>query len=127
MNKGSTDHVRFLAKLTERFPEIAGDVDDCSRDLLHCEMATVARATQAAIDSGNKEAVRQHFAFVDELFRDAAADVENAIYVSYLENIHFDGRAGKSIDARKMLSPRLQQTLAGLESHWDQIANQKNS
>jgi len=116
---------QFIARLTERYPEIAASVDECSRGLLHCEMGTVARVTQAAIDAGDKETLRQHFAFIDEVFQNAAPDVENAIYVSYLENLWFDGCEGESMHARPLLPPRLQQALMDLEAHWEKINSQK--
>ena len=121
------DHSRFIAILNQRYPQIVADIDDCSKGLLHCEMGTVARATQAAIDVGDKETVRQHFAFVDEVFRDAAPDVENAIYVSYLENLRFEGRKAGQADARELLTPRLAQALADLEAHWEKLFNSKNN
>ncbi len=114
---GVVDHARFAGILAERFPDIATSVDDCSRGLLHLEMGTLARATQAAISAEDVETVQRHFEFVDEIFRVAAPDVENAIYVSYLEHLAFDGRHGKRIRARELLSPCLRKALADLEEH----------
>lgn len=113
----SIDHSRFITLLTERFPVIAASIDDCSRSLLHPEMAAVARATQAAIDDQDTATVRTHFQFIDEVFRNAVPEVENAIIVSYLENLRFEDRKAVRIKARELLTPRLQQALAGLEEH----------
>jgi hypothetical protein len=115
---GSIDHQRFIDLLTERFPEVAADIDSCSRGLLHCEMGTLCHATQAAIDAQDKVAVERHFRFIDEVFKDAAPDVENAVYVSYLENLQFEGRNADSTKARELLPPRLQKALAELEAYW---------
>jgi hypothetical protein len=112
------DHSRFIAMLNQRYPQIAASINEYGEGLLHCEMATVARTTQAAIDAGDEETVRQHFAFIDEIFPDAAPDVENAIWVSYLENLRFEGRKAGYVDARKLLSPRLANALAELEAGW---------
>src|SRR6266508_2719610 len=106
------DHSRFIGLLTERFPEVASTIDECSQGLLHPEMATLARATQAAIDDQDKPTVLRHFQFIDEVFRDAAPDVENAVNVSYLENLRFDGRKTAPTNARDLLMPRLRQALA---------------
>jgi hypothetical protein len=81
----SIDHPRFVALLTERFPEVAADIDECARELLHLEMGTLARATQAAISKEDIPAVKQHFAFIGEVFRLATPEVKNAVFVSYLE------------------------------------------
>jgi hypothetical protein len=118
---GSINHARFVALLTERFPEVATAIHDCSRGLLHPEMGTLARATQAAIDRQDRVTVQRHFAFVDEVFSDAAPDVVNAINVSYLENLRFDGPTATKIMARELLSPRLQNVLGELEVYLARI------
>jgi hypothetical protein len=111
------DHRRFIALLTERFPEVAARIDDCSQGLLHLEMATLARATQAAIDDQDEPTVLRHFQFIDEVLRDAAPEVENAVNVSYLENLRFEGRMAAPTKACELLRPRLRQALAELEEH----------
>jgi hypothetical protein len=111
------DRDRFIALLTERFPEIAATIDDCSQGLLHLEMAALRRATQAAIDEQDRDTVRRHFQFIDEVFRQAAPEVENAVNVSYLENLRFNGRKAGPTRARELLTPRLQQALAELEEY----------
>ena len=75
------DRDRFIALLTERFPDIAGCIDNCAHGLLHPEMATLARVTQAAIDAQDRDTVRRHFQFIDEVFRQAAQSrlLESAI------------------------------------------------
>ena len=115
------DHPRFIALLTERFPEVVTAIDDCSEGLLHLEMATLARATQAAIDNQDKATVVSHFQFVDEEFRDAAPDVENAVNVSYLENLRFEGRKAAPTRARDLLTPQLRQALIELEKYLARI------
>ena len=111
------DRDRFVAMLTERYPAIAADIDECARGILHLEMGTLARATQVAISDENKAAVREYFAFISEVFRQATPDVKNAVFVSFLECLSFDGRHGKRIGAREMLSPQLQAGLRGLEEY----------
>jgi hypothetical protein len=115
------DHPRFVAMLTARFPKVAAAIDDCSQGLLHLEMATLARATQAAIDNQDKATLVRHFEFVDEVFRDAAPDVENAVNVSYLENLRFEGRKAALTKARELLTPRLRQALIELEEYLARI------
>ncbi len=111
------DRERFIALLGERYPAIAADIDECARGLLHLEMGTLARATQAAISAEDKSAVRGYFAFIGEVFRLATPEVKNAVYVSFLECLSFDGRHGKRIGAREMLSPQLQTGLRDLEEY----------
>jgi hypothetical protein len=123
----SIDHNRFMALLTERFPEVASSIDDCSQGLLHLEMATLARATQTAIDHQDRDTVRRHFLFIDEVFRQAAPDVENAVFVSYLENLRFEGRKAGPKKAMELLTPRLRQALAELEAYLDRLFGEKDS
>jgi hypothetical protein len=115
------DHNRFISLLTQKFPEVVATIDDCAQGLLHLEMATLARSTQAAINCQDRETIRQHFEFIDVVFRNAASDVENAINVSYLENLYFEGRKAGPTDARRLLTPRLRQALEDLEKYLDQL------
>ena len=112
--------------LRDRLPEVAADIDDISEGLLHLEMATLARATQAAIDAQDRDTIRRHFEFVDVVFRDAAPDVENAVNVSYLENLRFEGRKAGPTKAREMLPPRLGQALTELEAYLDELFRRRD-
>jgi hypothetical protein len=118
---GKIDHATFIAMLTEQFPEVAADMDECSAGLLHPEMGTLARAAQAAISAEDVPLVRKHFQFIDEVYRRSTPEVENAVNVSYLESIGFDGRHANRIKARELLSPQLQTALRELEEYLAQI------
>jgi len=111
------DHPRFITLLTSRFPDVAAAIDNCSQGLLHLEMATFARTTQTAMDNQDKTTVVRHFQFVDEVFRDATPDVENAVNVSYLENLRFEGRKAAPMKSRELLPPRLLEALIKLEEY----------
>jgi hypothetical protein len=87
---GGAGQIQFEQLLALRFPSVAAGLDDIERGLLHLEMAAFARATRSAIDRGDFAGVQRHLAFIDELFNDAAPDLENAIYVCYLKNTHDD-------------------------------------
>ena len=88
-------------------------------------MATLARATQAAINSEDKAVVWAHFQFIDEVLRDAASDVENAVYVSYLENLQLEGKKLGSTEARDLLTPRLLHALVDLEDYLGRLFRRK--
>jgi hypothetical protein len=111
------DRARFIALLHEQFPEVAAKIEDISAGLLHLEMATFSRETQAVIDARDNETVKRHFRFVDEVFRDADPEVENAVNVSYLENLRFDGRKAGPTRTRGLLPLRLHQALVDLEEY----------
>lgn len=111
------DREAFIVMLTERYPAVAADIDECARGLLHLEMGTLARAAQSAISDEDTAAVREHFRFIGEVYRRATPEVKNAVHVSYLERLGFDGKHGRRIKAREMLSPELQAGLSGLEAY----------
>jgi hypothetical protein len=111
------DREAFIIMLTERYPVVAADIDECARGFLHLEMGTLARTAQSAISDEDMAAVREHFRFIGEVYRRATPEVKNAIHVSYLECLSFDGKHGKRIKAREMLSPELQAGLGGLEAY----------
>lgn len=90
---GNIDREAFVAMLAERYPAIAADIDDCIRGLLHMEMGQLAIAVQAAITDEDIAAVREHFRFIDEVYRRGTPEVKNAVHVSYLERLGFDGKA----------------------------------
>jgi hypothetical protein len=119
---GDEGRRRFEELLANRFPVISAQIDQVERGLLHLEMATFARATCAAIDSGNLQEVRAHLTFIDELFHNASPDLENAIYVSYLENVFLGRDEERYRAARSSLSGLLQSALADLEDNWKRIA-----
>lgn len=122
-SEGIDGHSQFERLLELRFPAIAAEVSDCERGLLHCEMAVFARSTCAAIESGDFEQAQAHLDFVDELFECAEPDLENAIYVSYLETVFLGSETERYIAARRMLSDRLRIALGELEDYWRGIAN----
>jgi ketosteroid isomerase-like protein len=95
----------FIEALARTFPDVAAAIDpDVEAGLLHLEMATLARATQEAIDSESHPEVEKHFRFADELFRQAGPDLKNAFYVSYLEHLDF---TGQRVFAEKLLPAEL--------------------
>jgi hypothetical protein len=85
-------------------------------------MAVLARETGKAIELGDSHQIQAHLSFVDELFSDAASDLENAIYVSYLENVFLSSEDPHYVSARTTLSKRLQIALTELEDHWEKLA-----
>jgi hypothetical protein len=122
---GEEGRRRFEELLANRFPSISAKIDEVERGLLHLEMAAFARATCAAIDKGDLQEVGAHLGFIDELFCDAPPDLENAIYVSYLEDVFLGRDEERYRAARSSLSGRLQAALADLEDHWKKIAEWK--
>ena len=97
------DHAAFVGLLAAELPEVAAEIDEYSRGLLHCEVATVARCTAAAARAGDWATVRRHLAFVDRVNRAAAPDVDNAVYVSYMECLPVWGEPDDRPELRALL------------------------
>jgi hypothetical protein len=116
----------FIRRLEDRFPAIAAEIDGLDQGLLHLEMAVFARATAAAIDDGDRSKVTDFFAFAEEIVVTADSDVENAIYVSYLENIFLCDEPLR-IEAQNWLPPRLAKGLVELEKHFERMARSSRS
>src|SRR5260370_30392381 len=83
---GLIDHAAFERLLMSLLPDVAAEIDDEDRSLLHMEMSALARATCRAIENGDENSIRRHFEFIDSVLLNAAPHVEHPVHVSYLEN-----------------------------------------
>jgi hypothetical protein len=124
---GLKDQAYFERLLAERFPAIAAEINEYERGLLHPEMGVLARSTRKAIELGDSQELEAHLRFVDDVFSDAASDLENAVYVSYLENVFLWSEDPRYVSARSMLSKRLQFALTELEDHWEKLAESRKA
>jgi hypothetical protein len=116
------DHAAFDRLVMSELPEVAAELDSDDRALLHMEMAAVARATSRAIQAGDLPATAQHFTLMEEVLARADGAVENAVYVSYLENVFLGDERPAFLAARGRLPPRLAKGLVELEEHWEKLA-----
>ena len=117
------DRERFLAALSERFPEVASSITDIEAGLLHPEMSVVSHATRRAIEKQDWQVVQAHFQFLDRIFSNGNEAVRNAVYVSYLENVFLGETAEHFLAARAMLPEMLSTALTELEAHLKMLAH----
>jgi hypothetical protein len=115
------DHPAFDKILAERLPDVVSGLDDDERALLHCEMAALARATNQAIEKGDRTTEIAHFELIEAVFAQAAPDVANAVYVSWLENVFFGNQRNEFLEARARLPARLAKGLRELEQHFESL------
>jgi hypothetical protein len=109
----------FYEKLRQRFPKIAESIDDISQDLVHLEVADFGHATEQAIATGQTDAVREHLAFLEELFAIADPELDNALTVSYLEHVFlFSDQPELSAAVAPLLGSRSTKALAELKKHF---------
>lgn len=117
---------QFLTGVEVLFPESFAKIEDIEDGLLHLEMADFSRTTMEAIKCGQTELVLAHLNFISGLFNRANSDLENAIYVSYLENI-FLGELDREVEAARLLLPEnLVIALTDLEKHFENLKNDPN-
>jgi hypothetical protein len=121
---GVIDRAEFVRRLGERFPAVAAQIDETDRGLLHLEMAVLARATSAAIEAKNDASVAELLSFAEEILGAADSSVENAIYVSFLENVFLGETRPGYVAHRERLSPRLAKGLAALEQHFERLTSE---
>jgi hypothetical protein len=107
----------FLAELFERFPGLEHKQDPSVTGLLHCEMGWFSHQTSNAVEICAFSSVRHHFEFVDCALARASDELENAIMVSYLENVFALNTPGTR-HARNRLTPRLAAHVAAISGHF---------
>jgi hypothetical protein len=117
------DHAAFDQLLSVEFPEVASELDAEDRALLHIEMAAVARSTSQAIEAGDAAEVTRHLSVMEKVLTSAASDVENAVYVSYIENVFLWDQRPAFVAVRERLPPRLARGLFELEEHFAMLAS----
>ena len=110
------DHGLFITLLTVQLPEVAAQINECTRGLLHMEMGTLGLATRAAIEAEHWGTVRRHLSFVEDVFLAATPDVVNAVYASYMELLPFWDDDDGAPKVRALLPPALAKVLADMES-----------
>jgi hypothetical protein len=84
----------FIEALVQTFPTLCEEIDEWE-GLLHVQMGAFARFTQQAIDQRDFNTLDQCFALAQRLFNDADPELENAFYVSYLENLDLETPNGQ--------------------------------
>ena len=109
---------QFIEQLGLEFPELREDIKEYE-GLLHVQMGSFARITQAAIDAGDFETLRRQFMLADRFFRDAAPDLQNAFYVSYLEHMDFRGPHGQR--AQSFMSSALRKGWQDIMDYMDEL------
>jgi hypothetical protein len=111
----------FLHRVLARFPQLRGPLEDeIIRGLLHLEMGTFSRLCEDAIDAGQWNDVDACFRLVDEVWAHASPDLDNALYVSFIEHLDFSTPNGRV--AFERLPAKLRAAHEELEKHFAALA-----
>jgi hypothetical protein len=100
------DREKLVQVLGQEFPALAEELSD-EVGLVHLEMACFARYTQLQIEGENRAELQRCFVVAGRILSSADADVENAMYVSYLEHLNLtDGKRSRAW-AKALMPPKL--------------------
>jgi hypothetical protein len=83
-------------------------------------MGAFARITQAAKSEGDWEKYVACIRLADQLSADPSPELENALNVSYLEHLDFDGPSGRK--AWESLTPRLRAGWKAMQQYMEDLA-----
>ena len=79
----------LLAELKLPFPQLREEINQ-SHGLLHLEVAAWTRLTNAAIRECKRELVAESFSVASTFFRNGNRKLQNAIAVSFVEDLDLD-------------------------------------
>ncbi len=115
---GTIDHRQFLELLTGEFPELA-DIIRNKYELLHLEVAAFRQATEDAMDAGNLWTAEKHFRFVERVLPDADDEVDNALEISYLEDLALgECTPARHRSVKDRMPNQLRAKMIGIDSKW---------
>jgi hypothetical protein len=114
----------FIEQLLTEFPELRDDVES-EAGLLHNQMHAFTRLTNDAVAAGDYRALKRYFAFADRFFHHSDDFLENALSVSYLEDLDFTGRHGEGAEA--LLSAKLRQGRRQVLQYLDEITRKSDT
>ena len=111
-----SDFTRLL--LTE-FPELSEAIAECD-GLLHIEMGEFSTFTEEAMNRGDWATFDRAVRVADQLYARPDPRLLNALNVSYLEHLAFDGARGG--EAWLRLTPRLREGWRQMMDYLDDLA-----
>jgi len=111
MKQTQIDSQQFAELVAEGFPTLRDDIRQ-SQGLVHIQMMEFALFTEKACKDKDWATVKKWLRLADRLFRFGDSNVNNAVYVSYLETLP---RKGEVHDRLKTMMS------AELRKGWDDI------
>jgi hypothetical protein len=123
-NPNRLAQAKFVQLVLAEFPKLHEEFAE-AEGLLHLEMGTFSRFAQNAIDHNDLDTLKRCYGLLAGIMKTAApSQVENAIYVSFLEHLNFE-RSPYGSAARRLLPPVLKKALDEVEEHWERIGQRQ--
>ena len=113
------DRRDLLDLILAEFPDVAVELKNSGEGLLHIEVAMFRQATERAIDAGQFWTAEKHFRFVDRILQNASPDVDNALRISYLEDLALgDCTSNRHRAVKERMPARMRAELIRIHSNW---------
>ena len=98
-------HQAFVEAAAAVFPAIADDIlDKAWSRLIHLQVACLTRYANECLSKDNLFEFERMLRFIEQVLPKADSDLDNAIFVSFLEDLKLDGDAPATQAARQLLS-----------------------
>jgi hypothetical protein len=118
-NPNRLAQAKFVQLVLAEFPQLQEEIAE-AEGLLHLEMGIFSRFAQNAIDHNALDTLKRCYGLLAGIMTTAPSEVENAIYVSFVEHLNFESSSYGS-EARRLLPPVLKKALDEVEEHWERI------
>jgi hypothetical protein len=116
---GPYTHADFVRLALAEFPELRDEFAE-DAELLHLQMHAFERLAGRAKASGDWATYARCMRVADELWTQPDDALRNALNVSFLEHLEFDGENGPK--AWRCLSPALQEGWREMQAYWAKLA-----
>ena len=114
----------FVRMVLTRFPELRDEFDE-NPELYHVQIGDFARFTMQAKSAGDWDRYSGCIEIANELWKKPDDYLLNALNVSYLEHLEFDGPNGAK--AWDLLPAPLKQGWQNMQDYLDNLARKANS
>ncbi len=118
-NPDRVNEAKFLELALAEFPSLGAEFTE-EEGLIHLQMAAFSHFAQAAIERNDIATLKRCYSLLEEVVKNSTFEVENAIYVSFLENLDFES-SPYGTEAKRLLPALFSTMLVELEAHWQQL------
>ena len=122
-NPNRLAQAKFVQLVLAEFPQL-GEEFAQAEGLLHLQMGAFSRFAQATIEHNDLDALKRCYELLAEILKTAPFEVENAIYVSFLEHLDFES-SPYGAKARHLLPPVLRKALDEVNEHWERMGHRQ--
>src|SRR5882724_2925299 len=88
-NANRLAQAKFVQLVLTEFPQLHKELAEAD-GLLHLQMSAWSRFTQEAIERNDLDTVKRCYALLAGIMKATSPEVENAIHVSFLEQLDFE-------------------------------------